>query len=433
MARLRQSEAPTRASTVDSHDTLYRDPTPLPGAPAHSVSSDKENSPNPASMSKSTDTVSGVDTNSEAGERSAKRRRLAERQDPNGSLTAMASESARRNSVSETAQADPRTRFYDPHQDMDERREIRKSMRDLTKELTDSRNDLLRPENNKLREHILRADENYKRVKQTSDATIDSSFLVEAGDLTFRRSRAANFGSNGSTGIDVEEFVGKCLAFMRDGDTQDQAYAQRRRRATQINDNDGDGDNEADDGDAVNWSWLGARACFPVIRRPSTKSFLLGPLSVEKRARARAVRQQREKRPLPGTATQAQELKADELNRNEDANLVVQCNKVLENHESSIELAKHRGAELWDQAAEMTEEEAEQKGLSEADILRDTGLSEDGNGLSLLKFAINPQSFAQSVENLFHISFLVRDDRMKIEKNREGLPLLCKLTCTDTS
>lgn len=45
-------------------------------------------------------------------------------------------------------------------------------------------------------------------------------------------------------------------------------------------------------------------------------------------------------------------------------------------------------------------------------------------GVSLFKFAINPESFSDSVENLFYISFLVRDGKVSIEDNQDGIPML---------
>ena len=40
--------------------------------------------------------------------------------------------------------------------------------------------------------------------------------------------------------------------------------------------------------------------------------------------------------------------------------------------------------------------------------------------ISLYKFFINPNSFSESVENLFHLSFLIRDGKISIEETEHG-------------
>lgn len=41
--------------------------------------------------------------------------------------------------------------------------------------------------------------------------------------------------------------------------------------------------------------------------------------------------------------------------------------------------------------------------------------------ISLYKFFINPNSFAESVENLFHLSFLIRDGKISIDETEHDL------------
>jgi len=44
--------------------------------------------------------------------------------------------------------------------------------------------------------------------------------------------------------------------------------------------------------------------------------------------------------------------------------------------------------------------------------------------VSLFEFAVNPKSFGQTVENLFYISFLVKDGFVALSTDNDGLPTL---------
>jgi len=44
--------------------------------------------------------------------------------------------------------------------------------------------------------------------------------------------------------------------------------------------------------------------------------------------------------------------------------------------------------------------------------------------INLFEFVINPTSFAQTIENIFYLSFSVRDARAKIEDDANGLPVV---------
>jgi non-structural maintenance of chromosomes element 4 len=53
--------------------------------------------------------------------------------------------------------------------------------------------------------------------------------------------------------------------------------------------------------------------------------------------------------------------------------------------------------------------------------------SEGEAAVSLFDFAINPRSFGQTVENMFYISFLIREGNVKVVEDSDGLPLLGRL------
>ena len=44
--------------------------------------------------------------------------------------------------------------------------------------------------------------------------------------------------------------------------------------------------------------------------------------------------------------------------------------------------------------------------------------------INLFEFVINPVSFGQTIENIFYLSFCVRDARARIEINGSGLPIV---------
>jgi non-structural maintenance of chromosomes element 4 len=44
--------------------------------------------------------------------------------------------------------------------------------------------------------------------------------------------------------------------------------------------------------------------------------------------------------------------------------------------------------------------------------------------INLFEFVINPVHFGQTIENIFYLSFNVRDARAKIELNEEGVPIV---------
>jgi hypothetical protein len=256
---------------------------------------------------------------------------------------------------------------------------------------------------------INRQTELMDKVKQTSDATIDARFLVNASDLALKKSTRLAFGDASAIGIDVDEFVAKCITFMKNGhplgDSQEEQNSEARRVAYV--------DEENDDGDALPWHVLGERACFPSNRRPPVPSFLLGPLSVEKRIRA-TQRTGRQRREAVAAVTKPQAIEAEDLERNDTANLTNQCGKIRDQLDRIIKDGETRIDD------EMTEdmEEDEAKALFKRNHLS------ANYEVSLFDFTVNPRSFGQTVENLFYVSFLIKDGLVTLTMDEDGLPTL---------
>ncbi|KAL2010306.1 hypothetical protein VTN00DRAFT_6113 [Thermoascus crustaceus] len=341
-----------------------------------------------------------------------KRRRLAKRDSNVQSQSG--GQSQRRRSIQLTDKD-----FYDPDQDINERRRIRKGLRDLTRELNDSRAEFLQAGNDGIVRTIEKANEYFVHVKQTSDATIDSHLLVNAADLSYKKTAQLTLG-DATAGIDVDEFVSKCISFMRRG-LEDAAFVppsstQHHRQSTQRRARGEDEDSDEDVGDALNWDWLGRAACFRHNARPSVSGFLLGPLSVQKRVRQQTQRRARE-RIDPSQAVRPQELQEEDLDKQETSDLTTLCtaiNKLLRKTQQDGQETVNRVLSQYE--GEVTEELVQE-------VMDKYNVADDG-GVPLFRFCINPRSFGQSVENLFYVSFLVRDGTVGISMDSRQLPTL---------
>lgn len=233
-----------------------------------------------------------------------------------------------------------------------------------------------------------------QKVKDTRVHLEDSEVFKEASDFAALNARNIVFDDSGIA-LDDKEFF-KCL---RRFAVTDPSLLSRN----DIGDNDGNNSNDEDDVDdddldeeeeaitdeytfnKTNWLKLGI-LYHQVSKKSILVDFLNGPLKAEKRkiVRARNVDDTKGS----GMAKTARQVQASDISGNQEQNT---ANMVKSVYQTYIE-------------------------------------KYDGNGVNLFKFFINPRSFGQSVENLFYTSFLVKDGRLKLYVNNDGVPCIQRVS-----
>lgn len=170
---------------------------------------------------------------------------------------------------------------------------------------------------------------------------------------------------------------------------------------------------------SLNWDALGRNACFPYSMRPPVPSFLLGPLSVEKKQRTQTQRRARQAKDTAGREARPEALTKDDMQQSDENSLTKTCSTILTHLGSHIS----RAEQTLSRAGFKEEDLHSQRGKA---MLKKCRLSSNGQ-VSLFEYALNPRSFGQTIENLFYISFLIKEGAVGVDQDEDGLPTLSKL------
>ncbi|KAL1890902.1 hypothetical protein Cpir12675_005209 [Ceratocystis pirilliformis] len=338
------------------------------------------------------------------------------------------------------ADTDP-TNIYDPDQPIEERRAIQRGLRELSRQLVDQSDEFLKPSSNGLRTVLQDSNRINQDIRQTTEAAIDSRLLVTVADLSYRKTVRLMQGS-AANGLDIDDFIAKAIRYMRHGHgipesadgaglTLTQHHRRQRTSAVQQAGDGSDADEEAaicrgqdedeedESGDMLNWDHLGRYAALPASRRAPSTAFLLGPLHAEKKVRKIG------KRSAPLRIDALHETRPEVLNTEDlakvDNDLTVICARIL----NVLGDTQQRIQDTLEELLEDDISDEERVRLMHEHGLRSTG------GVDLMRFVVNPQSYAQTVENMFYVSFLIRDGKVAVEFDDDGLPSLSPVESQD--
>lgn len=267
-------------------------------------------------------------------------------------------------------------------------------------------------DNKKLIQSLRKSDTLMNQVRMPSDAVVDSRYLLGVAELAQKKIAEEARGKH-SRGIDIEEFIVQAIKYMKD---EEIAADPERRRQTQTQSEEVDQYDVEETGDALPWAIFGENAAIPSNGRPAVASFLLGPLSVQKKIRHTQASARQRRDPI-AAQRQPQDVDLAKQEKSHVANLVELCEEIRKNLEKTIVDISQA---IDDQCSDDTTD-AERESIH-----RRHGLTMDYE-ISLFQYALNPHSFAQSVENLFYISFLMKEGRIGLTQDEDGLPVISQL------
>ncbi|CDH49860.1 non-structural maintenance of chromosome element4 [Lichtheimia corymbifera JMRC:FSU:9682] len=236
---------------------------------------------------------------------------------------------------------------FDPKQDKEERRRLRKKYRSLIGETEGNKRELAQMGSEGLGSSIDRGNKLFKEVRNPLEAVLDSRFMTLTADIATQRARNANIGNSA---FDADEFISKVKRFGT------------RSNARELDD--------------LDWKRIGHHAAAHSDRVTSI-DFMLGPLKTEKKERKTAGRR-----------------------------------NIIRMDTNAVRPTQLDETDLQNQENETS-----------ANVNEIYRLLNENGPYNYLKFVTNPTSFSQTVENIFYVSFLIRNALAEIDDST-GEPML---------
>ncbi|XP_071947049.1 non-structural maintenance of chromosomes element 4 homolog A-like [Antedon mediterranea] len=245
------------------------------------------------------------------------------------------------------------------------KRDIRRQYRALTSETQKNRHELINPESTAGLHDVLdranRLFDDVKLFKGTREAAMDSAFLVIASSLGKQSAQKLH---TDLVMFDPREYVEKLKTYLSGRSLEN---TENRNITVEA------------------WRNLGKEARLHFRKAPASHS-LLGSFGHDQPKKDRQIIRKKDKEIVPTAVPK-------------------QLTSVVQSHQ------------------EVTTEEV---GKIMAILQQYTNCSEGSevDPVSFFEFVINPQSFGQTIENIFYVSFLVKDGHVKVELDGDGLPVI---------
>nr|XP_002132004.1 non-structural maintenance of chromosomes element 4 homolog A [Ciona intestinalis]XP_009862466.1 non-structural maintenance of chromosomes element 4 homolog A [Ciona intestinalis] len=239
--------------------------------------------------------------------------------------------------------------------------QLRQNYRKLIDETQLNKEELVKPDSNGLMENIAKAHQLFKDVNETRGAALDSKFMTLAVTLGAQKT---NLLQTDLVAFQPDEFIAKLVTCM--------------------------GGTVSEDKDEIDipengWNVLGQKTATYFTSLTPALHPLLGAFEAIETGKTNR--------------------QATQRNKQKETSTKVQLPKELTNYK--------------DDKKEATPEEIER-------VLHiiNTFYKDDPSPIDYFELVVNPESYGHTIENIFHLAFLVKDGLVKIFLNENGLPVV---------